>query len=128
MRVYYTLEVDEAIAYAASGNQALHLHRIIVNRTKAPRCFVNAVDRGEPIAHLFDLNRVRLCAVARQLGVKVIYVDSDGTDHQHIDLVGGPLRKCYALLDADQTDKLKAVLKSLRPEVEDAQPSIPGCE
>lgn len=128
MRVYYTLEVDYAIAYAASGGQALHLHRIIVNRDKAPRCFVSAVDRGEPIAHLFDMDRARLCATARQLGVKVIYVDRDGTDHQHIDLVGGPLRKCYALLDADQAGKLKAVLESLRPEKEGVQPSLPGCE
>jgi hypothetical protein len=47
MRTFQALEVDEALAHAKAGGQSLHLHRIIVDRRKAPRCFVAAVDRGE---------------------------------------------------------------------------------
>lgn len=120
MRVFFTLEVDEAIAHAAAGFQALHLHRIIPDRRRAPRCFVAAVDRGEPIAHLFDQDRLRLLATVRKLGVREVYVHRDGTPRQHVDLVGGPLKKAYALLDADQADKLAAVLASLKPKKETA--------
>lgn len=99
MKSFLALQVDEAIAHAAAGGQALHLHRIIVDRKKAPRCFVAAVDRGEHIAHLFDLDEVRLIATAKRLGVRVIVVDRPGTDRQHIDLCGGPLRKAKALCE-----------------------------
>ena len=97
LKVFRAIEIDEALAHAKAGGQALHLHRIIPDRDKAPRCFVQAVDRGEDIAHLFDLDRVRLVKTAKRLGVKVIHVDRDGTDRQHIDLCGGPLRKAKAL-------------------------------
>lgn len=101
MKRFASLEVEEAIAYAAAGGQALHLHRIIVDRTKAPRCFVQAVDRGEHIAHLFDLNTERLRATARRLGVRVVYIDREGTPRQHLDLCGGPLRKAIAECEAN---------------------------
>lgn len=85
------MELKEALAFAASGGQALHLHQIIVNRKKAPRCFVNAVDRGEDIAHLFDQDKDRLIKTAKQLGVRVILVEREGAKGQHIDLCGKPL-------------------------------------
>lgn len=91
MKRFEALEIEEALGHAANGGQALHLHRIIVDRKKAPRCFVAAVDRGEFIAHLFDRDRARLVATAKRLGVKVIFVDRDGTDRQHVDLCGGPM-------------------------------------
>lgn len=100
MKVFACLEIDEALAHAAAGGQSLHLHRVIPDRAKAPRCFVQAVDRGEDIAHLFDLDRARLVRTARELGVKVVYVDRDGTDRQHVDLVGKPLRKAKALAES----------------------------
>jgi hypothetical protein len=101
VKVFTCLEIDEALAHAAGGGQALHLHRIIPDRKAASRCFVAAVDRGEDIAHLFDLDRGRLVATAKRLGVKVVYVDRDGTDRQHIDLCGGPLRKAKALATSE---------------------------
>lgn len=129
MKVFATREVEEAKAYAAAGGQALHLHDIIPDRNAAPRCFVNAVDRGEPIAHLFDRNRARLVATARLLGVHVIVVDRDGGAGQHIDLCAGPLRKCYKQLDDDQADRLREILDSFKPEpVADSRPSLPGCD
>lgn len=114
MRVFGTMEVREAVAHAAGGGQALHLHAIIPDRSRAPRCFVAAVDRGEPIAHLFDLDRERLLATAKKCGVRVLHIDRDGTDRQHIDLCSGPLRKAYTMLDSGQADKLAELLRSFR--------------
>jgi hypothetical protein len=93
MKYFTTFEVEEALAHAKTGGQALHCHRIIPDRARAPRCFVAAVDKGEDIAHLFDLDTERLKATARRLGVKVVFVDRGGTDSQHIDLCGLPLRR-----------------------------------
>lgn len=115
MKVFHTLELEEARAHAAEGGQSLHLHRIIVDRAKAPSCFVRAVDSGQPIAHLFDLNRDRLLATARACGVRVLFIDREGTPSQHIDLCSGPLWKACKMLDADQGDKLKEVLAALKP-------------
>src|SRR5262245_21440334 len=97
MRHFETLEIHEALAWAAAGNVALHTHRIIVDPRRAPQCFVRAVDRGEDIAHLFDLDTERLKATARKLGVRVIYVDRAGTKDQHIDLCGTPLKRALAM-------------------------------
>lgn len=99
MKSFRQGDVDEAKAYAMAGGQALHLHRIIVDRKRAPRCFVAAVDRGEDIAHLFDQDEVRLIATCRALGVNVIKVEHAGTPRQHIDLCGGPLRKAKAMCE-----------------------------
>lgn len=112
MRVYYTLEVEEAVAFATAGGQALHLHRIVF--PTSPPCFRQAVARGEPIAHLFDQDRDRLLATARKLGVRVLVVDRDGTDRQHVDLCAGPLKKAYAMLAGEQVQKLARVLASLK--------------
>jgi hypothetical protein len=97
VKKFLAMQIGEALAHAAAGGQALHLHRIIVDEKKAPRCFVNAVRRGEDIAHLFDRDRLRLVATAASLGVKVIFVERPGTDRQHVDLCGAPLRKAIAL-------------------------------
>lgn len=97
MKKFLAMQVDEAVEHAKGGGQSLHLHRVIVDRQKAPRCFVAAVDCGEDIAHLFDLDELRLVATARRLGVKVIVIDRRGTDRQHIDLCGAPLRRAVAL-------------------------------
>lgn len=97
IRIFEALEVREAIEHAKAGGQALHLHQFIVDRSKAPRCFVRAVDRGEMIAHLFDQNKDRLIRTAKSLGVKVIFIDREGTESQHIDLCGKPLKQAMAL-------------------------------
>lgn len=101
MKSFAFNEVREAVAHAADGGQALHLHRIIPDRSRAARCFVAAVDRGEDIAHLFDLDRDRLVATARRLGVRVVKIDREGTGKQHIDLCGGPLRKALAMCEGE---------------------------
>jgi hypothetical protein len=93
MKIFKAIEIDEALAHAAEGGQALHLHRIIVDRDAAPICFVRAVDRGEEIAHLFDLDEKRLKQTAHDLGVKVVLIDRRGTEAQHVDLCGRPLAK-----------------------------------
>jgi len=99
MKKFSQMQVDEAIAHAAAGGQALHCHRIIVDYDKAPRCFVRAVQRGEDIAHLFDQNRERLERTARMLGVNIVVVEHAGKPGQHVDLCGGPLRKAKGMCD-----------------------------
>lgn len=101
MRKFAAIQVDEARRHALDGGQALHLHRIIGNRAKAPACFVRAVDRGEDIAHLFDQDEMRLVKTARRLGVRVILVERPGTPSQHIDLCGAPLRRAIAECQED---------------------------
>lgn len=105
MKTFKALQLREALAHAVEGRQALHLHTIIVDRRKAPRCFVAAVDRGEYIAHLFDLDKTRLIKTARRLGVKVILVEREDTIKQHIDLCGAPLRKARELARAEKKAK-----------------------
>lgn len=93
------MELREAVEYAEKGGQSLHLHTIIGNRSKAPECFVRAVDKGENIAHLFDQDKRRLIATARKLGIRVIMVEREGTPHQHIDLCGAPLKRAVELCE-----------------------------
>jgi hypothetical protein len=96
MRRFEEREVHEALSFAATGGQALHLHRIIVNWARAPRCFVKEVEAGRPIAHLFDQDEARLKATAKRFGVNVLLVERRGEPGQHIDLCGGPLKKAVA--------------------------------
>lgn len=114
MRVFAMMEVNDAVAHSQAGGQALHLHTIIPDRDRAPKCFVDAVDRGEYIAHLFDTDRSRLVETARRLGVRVLHVDRDGDRGQHIDLCSGPLRKAYKLLERADQLKLAKLLAALR--------------
>ena len=99
MKSFQQNDLRAAIAYAKEGGQALHLHRLIANRKKAPACFIRAINRGEDIAHLFDQDVDRLKATARSLGVNVILVEREGTPKQHIDLCGAPLRKAVTLCE-----------------------------
>lgn len=99
MKIFQAAEIPEAVAYAQEGGQALHLHRIIANKKKAPACFVKAIDKGEHIAHLFDQDEDRLRKTALGLGVRIILVERQGTPKQHIDLCGAPLKKAIKLCD-----------------------------
>jgi hypothetical protein len=98
MRVFQVRELKDAIAYAAAGGQALHLHRILGPRP--PACFRRDVEQGKDIAHLFDQDKERLVATVRRLGVRVIKVEREGTSRQHIDLCGVPLQKAIGQSNA----------------------------
>lgn len=106
MKSFECREIQEAQDYADSGGQALHLHQIIMDRRKAPRCFVQAVERGENIAHLFDRDLDRLKRTVRGLGVRVVVVEYEGQRGQHVDLCAGPLRKAVAMCDKSETATL----------------------
>lgn len=93
---FTTDQIEAAIGYSMAGGMALHLHRIIANEAKAPRCFVEAIRRGEHIAHLFGQDEDDLESFCRGLGVRVIAVERRGSPRMHIDLCSGPLRKAIA--------------------------------
>jgi len=114
MKLFACREVEEAIAYASSGGIAIHLHTIIPDRATAPRCFVQAVDRGEPIAHVFCRDEAKLITLARQLGVRAIKIDRRGTVRSHIDLCSGPLWKALRMLDVADQIKLREILAKMR--------------
>jgi hypothetical protein len=101
MKHFAVMEVREAIAHAAAGGQSLHTHRIIVDRLRAPACFVHEVDAGRDIAHLFDRDEARLRDTVKRLGVRVVVVERRGTDSQHVDLCAGPLRKALAMCETE---------------------------
>jgi hypothetical protein len=97
MKRFTRRQIQGAVDHALEGGQALHLHRIIGDRRKAPRCFVATIDRGEEIAHLFDQDRGRLVATVRRLGVRVVRVEHEGTTRQHVDLMGLPLQRALSM-------------------------------
>lgn len=97
-QVFQTREQDEAIAHALAGGVAVHLHSIVF--PNSPKCFREAVRRGEEIAHVFGQDADELKQVASAMGVKVLFIDKRGTRSQHIDLCGGPLKKLLAIIGA----------------------------
>lgn len=106
MRYFTTLEIREAQDYADAGGQALHTHQIIVNRRKSPKCFLDAVERGEDIAHLFDRDAARLRRTATELGVRIVLIEREGERGQHVDLCGKPLRKALESCDKPSQGEL----------------------
>jgi hypothetical protein len=90
-QVFQALELREAVSHAQAGGIAVHLHKIVFPHS--PKCFKDAVKRGEYIAHVFGLDKQELARLGRQMGVRVIYIDKEGTERQHIDMCGAPLRK-----------------------------------
>ena len=115
MKTFQLKELRAALCFAAEGGQALHLmpeyyaHR----RSDTPSCFKG---RGE-IAHLFDRDRARLIGKAKKLGVRVIKVERDGTDRQHVDLCGAPLRNALAQCanDAREAEQRGLKLEDIKP-------------
>jgi len=101
MKRFESHELEAAIAHAADGGQALHVHRFVGNRHFAPRIFVREIDAGREIAHLFDRDIDRLIATARGLGVRAIKVGRQGTPKQHIDLCAAPLRAALAMAESE---------------------------
>lgn len=95
LRVFATLELREARAFAAAGGIAIHLHRFVTHR--APACFKRDVAAGYPIAHVFGADAEALAALARRCGVRVVLVERRGTPSQHVDMCGRPLRRLLEL-------------------------------
>jgi hypothetical protein len=89
VKLFQQQEIREAIACASAGGQALHLMSgaFAYGRPNTPNCFKSR----SQLAHLFDQDRERLIQTARQLGVRVIKVERENTNKQHIDLCGQPL-------------------------------------
>lgn len=101
MRLFGHKEVDAAIRFAGIGGQALHVWNGAdkwARAVGAPSCF----QRSKQAAHLFDQDAQRLTQTARRLGVRVIFIDKQGTDRQHIDLCGKPLQR--AIAETKRTD------------------------
>jgi hypothetical protein len=85
MKQFEQRQIREAREYSIQGGQALHLHRFNQGHPLFRRYPV--------IAHLFDQNKERLVQTAKSLGVRVIKVEREGEDGQHIDLCGKPLER-----------------------------------
>jgi hypothetical protein len=95
MKLFPRRQIREAMAHAGAGGQALHVMggSFAYLRPDTPSCFKG---RSE-IAHLFDQNRDRLIKTAKRFGVRVIKVERDGGEGQHIDLCGKPLERAQNL-------------------------------
>jgi len=100
MMSFGSKQIQEAIAYANDGGQALHIWSGFSNDTDpatgraVPACFRH----GGPWAHLLDNDRARLIRTARRLGVRRIVVANEGkAGRQHVDLCGKPLRRAVVM-------------------------------
>lgn len=94
MKVFQQKELREAIEHSVAGGQSIHLMSgsFAYLRCDTPSCFKGR----NQIAHLFDMNRERLVETVRRLGVRVIRVEREGTNKQHIDLCGKPLERALS--------------------------------
>jgi hypothetical protein len=90
MRLFFYNQLDEALAYSLSGETAVHLHRIVF--ANSPYCFRRCVQQGYPIAHIFSQDAELLRELAVRSGIRVVYIDKEGTARQHLDMCGQPLR------------------------------------
>ena len=90
MKQFTAKEIFEAYEESKAGGQALHVQSI---NTTGHRLFA----RYPESAHLFDMDKERLIATVKKLGVRVIKVEREGTFRQHIDLCGKPLEKAKSL-------------------------------
>ncbi len=107
-------EMAEAMDHAAAGGRALWVipAKALVP-PHAPQCFREAARRGEDMGKLFDQNARRLRTLALELGVKRVVIDRPGLRGQHVDLVGGPLRKAKALAGLTAMEEARQVLKDM---------------
>ena len=110
MKIFTTHEIREAWAHAAAGGQALHLMTgEWAKGWGGPACFRRAAAAGEAFAHLFDQSPARLTFTAIQLGVRRVFIHHEGTDRQHVDLCGGPLRRAIRQAEAEDAEQAKSL-------------------
>lgn len=91
MKLFFSNQLPEALAYSLSGETAVHLHRIVFSRS--PACFKRSVKQGYPIAHVFSQDAELLRELAVRSGIRVVYIDKEGTARQHLDMCSNPLRR-----------------------------------
>lgn len=82
-------ELKEAYEYASTGEVAIHLHNVVFS--SSPACFKRDIKAGKFIAHVFCTDVVYLKEIAIRSGIKVVYIDGEGTKRQHVDFCGKPL-------------------------------------
>jgi hypothetical protein len=99
MKVFRQLELKQALAYAAEGETAVHLHWMVF--PNSPKCFRDAVAKGYPIAHVFSQDAELLIELASRSGVKRIVIGRPGTSRQHVDMCCSPLRDLMLELGDD---------------------------
>jgi hypothetical protein len=90
MKLFTARQVREAIAFAKSGGQALHIHPFTSSGVRLFRRYPES-------AHLFDMDKERLIATSKSLGLKVIKIEREGTETQHIDLCARPLSRAKSM-------------------------------
>lgn len=90
MKAFASRELNEAKAHAIEGGQALHIHRTGLGGYEQFASYWE-------IGRLFDQNVARLVTTARALGVHLIEVQKKGTELQHIQLCGRPLKRAKQL-------------------------------
>lgn len=93
MKKFEMKQVRDAYLFSDEGGQALHMHTL----NKGHKLF----ERYPVIAHLMDMNKNRLISTARRLGVRVIKVEREGAQGQHIDLCGKPLERAIRLCEEE---------------------------
>lgn len=91
-------EQRAAIACSQSGGQALHIHTL----TQGHKLF----KKYSQIAHLFDMDKDRLLATARRLGVRKIKIGREGELGQHIDLCGKPFERACAEAESGTAEQM----------------------
>lgn len=82
LRVFKVREIREARQYALDGGIAVHLHWMVF--PKSPACFKRDVNAGKPIAHVFCQSVAMLKRIARENGIREVYIDREGTPSQHV--------------------------------------------
>jgi len=87
LKLFRMFQLDEAIAWAKEGQEALHVYRPGQLRPSRLDAFNNSATWG----HLFCQDREALIIAARHFGVQRIVIHHQGTDRQHVDLCGKPL-------------------------------------
>lgn len=112
MKLFAAKEIRQAVAYAQTGETAIHLHCIVF--PNSPTCFKSAVIRGEWIAHVFSQDAELLKEIARRSGIRVICLEHEGSPRQHIDFCGRALRNLLLEAGYTQADMLRQPVPSAR--------------
>lgn len=96
MKIFGPTQARKAVAYAAAGNVAVHLH--YPRGKNMPACFRRELDAGRPVAHVFAADAAELRRIGNHVGARKADIERPGTPLQHIDLCGAPLRRLMSMI------------------------------